>query len=204
MQDVTFIILGATGDLTKRKIIPAIYQLLKEKEVGKLSIVGVARRDLEMSSILSEAKKFIKRPNKAIWSKLEKASYYQQLDFYDEKHYDNFKKSLDNIEKKHKLPGNRLFYLATLPQHFDTISHNLAKTKIARESTKHLSRLVYEKPFGQDLKSAKKINKCLARVFKEDQVYRIDHYLGKELVGNIAMLRFTNRILEPLWNNKHV
>jgi glucose-6-phosphate 1-dehydrogenase len=204
MQDVNFIILGATGDLTKRKIIPAIYKLIKEKKVGKFSLIGVARRELNIKSILDEAKSFIKKPNKSVWSKIEKASYYHQLDFYKEEDYKKLSKLLRKIETKHKLSGNRLFYLATLPEHFDTITHHLAKTRIAKETKHEWSRLVYEKPFGSDLKSAKSINKCISRVFKEDQVYRIDHYLGKELVGNIAMLRFTNRVLEPLWNNSHV
>jgi glucose-6-phosphate 1-dehydrogenase len=204
MQDVTFIILGATGDLTKRKIIPAIYRLVKEKKVGKISLVGVARRNLEIKNILDEAKKFIKKPNKQIWSKLEKVSYYQQLDFYKTEDYQKLGEVLNNVEKKHKISRNRLFYFATLPQHFDKITHNLAKTKIAKETSQKWSRLVYEKPFGSDLKSAKKINKCISRVFKENQVYRIDHYLGKELVGNISMLRFTNRVLEPLWNSLHI
>ena len=204
MQDVTFVILGATGDLTKRKVIPAIYQLLKEKRIRKLSIIGAARRDLDIKSILTEARSFIKRVNNSIWSKIEKASYYHPLDFYNSEDYEKLKSLIDNLEKKHRLPGNRLFYLATLPEHFDTITDNLAKTKLAKESSGQWSRLVYEKPFGSDLSSARKINHGIGRVFRENQVYRIDHYLGKELVGNISMLRFTNRILEPLWNSLHI
>ncbi|MBS3139823.1 glucose-6-phosphate dehydrogenase [Candidatus Woesearchaeota archaeon] len=204
MEQVTFIILGATGDLTKRKIIPAIYRLLKNKKISRLALVGVARKDLNMDSILQEAQAFIGKVNKTIWNRLKSSSYYCQLDFYNNQEYQKLGELLQQIEKKHHLSGNRLFYLATLPEHFDTITENLFNTKIARETTGSWRRLVYEKPFGSDLASAKKINHCICRVFKENQIFRVDHYLGKELVGNISMLRFTNRVLEPLWNSLHV
>src|SRR3989338_3017342 len=204
MEQVTFIILGATGDLTKRKIIPAIYRLLKNKKISRLGLVGVARKDLNMDSILQEAQAFIGKVNKTIWNRLKSSSYYCQLDFYNNQEYQKLGELLQEIEKKHHLSGNRLFYLATLPEHFDTITENLFNTKIARETTGSWRRLVYEKPFGSDLASAKKINHCICRVFKENQIFRVDHYLGKELVGNISMLRFTNRVLEPLWNSLHV
>ena len=204
MEQVTFIILGATGDLTKRKIIPAIYRLLKNKKISRLALVGVARKDLNMDSILQEAQEFIGKVNKTIWNRLKSSSYYCQLDFYNNQEYQKLGELLQQIEKKHHLSGNRLFYLATLPEHFDTITENLFNTKIARETTGSWRRLVYEKPFGSDLASAKKINHCICRVFKENQIFRVDHYLGKELVGNISMLRFTNRVLEPLWNSLHV
>ena len=142
--------------------------------------------------------------NKTIWNRLKSSSYYCQLDFYNNQEYQKLGELLQQIEKKHHLSGNRLFYLATLPEHFDTITENLFNTKIARETTGSWRRLVYEKPFGSDLASAKKINHCICRVFKENQIFRVDHYLGKELVGNISMLRFTNRVLEPLWNSLHV
>jgi glucose-6-phosphate 1-dehydrogenase len=203
-MDVTFVLLGATGDLTKRKLIPAIYHLLANKAVDKVLLVGVARRKIAIQSILKEAKTFISKPNNNIWQKIVVSSYYQQLDFYDEEHYAALGRRLENLEAKHELSGNRLFYLATLPQHFDTITLNLSKTKIARQTSQNWSRLVYEKPFGNDLASARKINSCISRAFREDQVYRIDHYLGKELVGNIAILRFTNRVFEPLWNRHHL
>ena len=116
--------------------------------------------------------------------------------------YLKLKKLVKVVTKKHRLSGNKLFYLATLPEHFDTITSYLDKSHLAKG--KGWSKMVYEKPFGNDLESAKKINKCIARVFKEEQVFRIDHYLGKELVGNLAMLRFTNRVMEPLWNKEHI
>lgn len=204
MVDATFVILGATGDLTKRYILPAIYRLVKEKKIKKCCIIGVARRELKIEAILNESKSFVKKINKSTWSKIEKAAYYHQLNFYEIEDYKKLGQLLNIVEKKHHLSGNRLFYLATLPNHFDVITNYLAKTEIAKESDQKWSRLVYEKPFGEDLLSARKINACISRVFKENQVFRIDHYLGKELVGNITMLRFTNRIFEPLWNNNHI
>ncbi|MBS3115987.1 glucose-6-phosphate dehydrogenase [Candidatus Woesearchaeota archaeon] len=204
MPEITFIILGVTGDLAKRKIIPAIYKLIEENKIEKFALVGAARRELEMKEILKEAREFIKDVKENIWQRLENNAYYQQFDFYDCQHYRKLGKILRNLESKHQLPGHRLFYLATLPDHFNAITLNLAKTGIAKEQGKKWSRLVYEKPFGHDLPSARKINRGIARVFNENQVYRIDHYLGKELVGNIAILRFTNRVLEPLWDSSNI
>lgn len=203
-MDATFIILGATGDLNKRKLIPAIYRLIDHKTITKFAYIGLARSDVTSESILKDAKKFIPEKNTKTWKKLVSNTYYQILDFYDEKDYIRLNTLLEKVEKKHHLSGNRIFYLATLPDHFDTISKNLSKFGLARNNKTKWSRVVYEKPFGSDLASAKKINKCINRVFSEDQVYRIDHYLGKELVSNISFIRFTNRILEPLWNNRNV
>ena len=202
MVDCTIIIFGITGDLTKRKLIPAIYHLLKRKKVDKLALVGVARRQIKMNKLLNAAKPFIKNLDAKVFKKLQNAAYYRPFNFNDPQGYSNLKEELEKIERKHGLKGNRLFYFATLPHHFGFISHNLAKKGVTK--SKGWARLVYEKPFGHDLKSAKKMNKSILRAFKEKQVYRIDHYLGKEIVGNIALVRFTNRIFEPLWNNKHI
>lgn len=203
-NDVTFIILGATGDLTKRKLIPAIYNLVKNKKLKKFVLVGTARSNIQIKKILSESEKFIEKLDRKAWKKVINSSYYHIVDFYKQEDYKQLKKFVEEIEKKHKLSGNRLFYLATLPQHFETITFNLTKIKLAKKIGGKWVRIVYEKPFGEDLKSAKKINKSISKIFNEKQIYRIDHYLGKELVENISLVRFTNRILEPLWNNKHI
>lgn len=133
------------------------------------------------------------------------------MDFNDSAAYAKLSKLLKDIEKNNNLIGNRVFYFATMPHHFEVISRNFANHRIVPDKKKIKSfsdvpwhKLVYEKPFGYDLTSAKNINKYITQIFDEQQIYRIDHYLGKELVGNIAMIRFTNRVFEPLWNNEHI
>ncbi len=204
MSNVTFIIIGATGDLAKRYLFPAIYTLLKEKKVEKCAVIGLARRPMTAQELLAPSKEFIKDLDRRVWNQLEESTYYSALQFDQVADFQKLRITLQKIEQKHGLSGNRLFYLATLPLHFEDLTRNIAQSGITRPSKDAWSRLVYEKPFGEDLRSAKKINQCIARVFDEEQVYRIDHYLGKELVGNIALVRFTNRILEPLWNKEHI
>ena len=203
MDEITFVILGATGDLTTRKILPAIYHLVERKKITKFAIVGAARKRRKMSSILRESKKFVKKGKDSIWKKLAKHASYVQIDFYNEGHYENLRDELNHVEGKFKLPGKRIFYLATVSDHFKTITHHLEKYHCGNHK-RGWPRVVYEKPFGHDLKSAKALNKCISRLFHQEHIYRIDHYLGKELVENISIVRFTNRILEPLWNGKHV
>lgn len=196
--------MGATGDLAKLRLIPAVYNLLKLGTVSKLALVGVARSEVTIQSILDEARKNIKNIDETVWFKLCQSAYYQKLDFTNLEDFENLKKKIAEIEQKENLSGNRLFYLATLPEHFEAASTNLAKVGLVNSKDKNWERVLYEKPFGSDLASAIKINKAIDKVFDEKNVYRVDHYLGKELVGNIALLRFTNRILEPLWSNKHI
>jgi glucose-6-phosphate 1-dehydrogenase len=203
-KNFTFVIMGATGDLAKLKLIPAIYMLLKLNTVARLSLVGVARSDVTMQSILDEAKKSIKNLDEAVWDKLCQSAYYQRLDFDNLKDFESLRDKIKEIEQKENLSGNRLFYLATLPEHFEAATINLAKVGLVNCRDDKSERVLYEKPFGNSLRAAKKINKTIDKVFLEENVYRVDHYLGKELVGNIALLRFTNRILEPLWNNKNI
>jgi len=199
MNDVTFIILGATGDLTKKKLIPAIYNIVKNKKVDNYTVVGVARAPMLKCKILDGAKKYIKRADKKIFNEMESKCEYFQGDFYDDDRWQEFSTFLKEVEKKNNT-SKRIFYLATLPSHFEVIAKKLGKHKLVKSNSK----VIFEKPFGEDLKSAKSINRQLKKVFKEKQIYRIDHYLGKELVQNVSTLRFTNEILEPTWNNKHI
>lgn len=201
---IVFVILGITGDLTKTKLIPAIYNLLKINPLSQISILGVARSNVTIQSILDSARKNIKNLDEAIWKKLCALAYYEKLDFSNLEDFKNLKNKIIEIEKKNNLSGNRLFYLATLPEHFELITINLANVGLVNSKDNKWERVIYEKPFGDSLHLAKKINKVINQVFLEENVYRVDHYLGKELIGNIALLRFTNRVLEPLWNREHI
>jgi glucose-6-phosphate 1-dehydrogenase len=203
-KSFTFVIMGATGDLARLKLIPAIYKLLKLNTVSQVSLIGVARSNTSIQAILDEAKKGIKGIDEAVWNKLGEHAYYQRLDFDNRADFESLRDKIKEIEAKDSLSGNRLFYLATLPEHFESATRNLAAVGLVNPKDDKWERVLYEKPFGDSLHSAKQINKEIDRAFEEENVYRVDHYLGKELVGNIALLRFTNRILEPLWNNKHI
>ena len=203
-KSVTFVIMGATGDLTKLKLIPAIYSLLKLNVVSCISLIGVARSDVTIQSILDEAKKSIKDLDINVWNKLCKSAQYQRLDFNSLDDFCSLSNKIKETEKRENLSHNRIFYLATLPEHFKIATENLAKVGLGKNQKNGWEKILYEKPFGNDLYSAQDINKTIDKVFLEKNVYRVDHYLGKELVGNIALLRFTNRILEPLWNNKNI
>jgi len=205
MNNCTFVILGTTGDLTKRKLIPAIYHLIKNKKIKNFAFIGSAITNTTIEEILQKSQKFISKLDNKIWKNLIQASYYCQLDFHNSNKYQQLKELITMVEKKHNLAGNRIFYLATLPHHFEMITANLSKNKIVQKNKKiPWSRVVYEKPFGHDLQSARKINRCITQLFDESQIYRIDHFLWEELVGTIALVRFSNLFFEPLWNNKYI
>ena len=195
--------MGASGDLTKKKLVPALYNLIKNKKLKNFAVIGISRQDFTTKSLLTHFRKYVKNPDPKIWNDLQKKLYYLKADFNDDEKFKELKSLIESTERKHNLSGNRLFYLATLPEHFELIADQLNKFKLAPQN-KTWSRVVFEKPFGNDLTSAKRLNNSLKKVFKEDQIYRIDHYLGKELVQNISILRFTNTILEPLWNKNYI
>jgi glucose-6-phosphate 1-dehydrogenase len=189
----TIVIFGATGDLTKRKLIPALFNLHKQ---GKLNakIIAIGRKPLNDESIRSELKQFVKGD----WNTFKNLITYHQLEFHDSEAYDALKKKVASDQ-------NRLFYLATAPESFPIIIKQLNRTGIAvKNPKKGWHRVVFEKPFGHDLKSAKQLNKEITTIFNERQIYRIDHYLGKEFVQNILVLRFTNPIFERLWDADHI
>ncbi len=195
-EGVLFIIFGATGDLTRRKLLPGIYGLIRDKKIKNFHIIGLAREKVNYSQLVSRSKKFIKKPIPKTFNKLKNNFTYLQLDFFKPEDYVALKKII-NSKNKFK---NKIFHFATMSENFYSISENLKKNKIIDSNSK----VVFEKPFGHNLKSAKKINSCLQNIFREKQIYRIDHYLGKELVENISLIRFTNSFLEPLWNKNHI
>src|ERR1035437_9444739 len=149
-EDLTIIIMGATGDLTKLKLIPAIYNILKSKGVGKLAVVGVSFSKKTAEEVLMGSKPNIKDFDEHTWNELKSIFHYYSLDFNKPEDYQNLKLKIQEVETKEGLPGNRLFYLATLPEHFAAITENLGKNQLINQKDAW-QRVIYEKPFGHDL-----------------------------------------------------
>ena len=205
-----FVIFGAAGDLTKRKLVPALYNL---KAAGllphQLAIVGVARKEKSHEQFREEQSKdiheFATQPvDEALWAEVRPALYYQAGEFSDPQTYTKLKTVLDEAAKTHRTMGNVLFYLATPPEFFGEIVRRLGEAGLVQREPAGWRRVVIEKPFGRDLDSARQLNTELGRVLEESQIYRIDHYLGKETVQNILALRFANGLFEPIWNRDHI
>jgi glucose-6-phosphate 1-dehydrogenase len=207
------VIFGASGDLTKRKLLPALYHLQQSGLLPKdFAVVGVARRPLEQS-FAPDMKEGIVSGGGVDTSDPKLAPFvdriqYHQMNFDDASGYDGLKKLLADLDKKFDTKGNRLFYLATAPEYFSDIikylgDHCMAKPKDCGDG-KNWIRVIIEKPFGHDLESAKALNDEVNKVFDEDQIFRIDHYLGKETVQNILVFRFANGIFENVWNRNYI
>ncbi|MBN2221135.1 MAG: glucose-6-phosphate dehydrogenase [Vallitaleaceae bacterium] len=203
------IIFGGTGDLTKRKLIPALYNLLYEKLLPEhFFVVSVGRREKTYESYIQEAqegiKEFSRNPyEEELFEILKKKIYYYQLDFDATEDYLEFDNYICALENKHKTKGNRLFYLAVSPEYFGVIVEKLHEYGLASDNGS-FKRVVIEKPFGRDLESAKALSKHITHAFGEENIYRIDHYLGKEMLQNIMVVRFANAFFEPIWNNKYI
>ena len=207
MSDGVIVIFGASGDLAKRKIFPAIFQLLRQEKLKNIAIVGAAIDTISVDQMLDPAKEFIELFDDALWKQLKKRSFYQQLKFDSLDDFIALGNLANSLEKKFNFSGNRFFYMAAASQYFCSITDNIGRAKLALRKAKGQKpwhRIVYEKPFGHDLESAHQINECIAEWFDEHQIYRIDHYLTKELVSNITLVRFTNCVFEPLWNNRFI
>jgi glucose-6-phosphate 1-dehydrogenase len=206
----TVVIFGAGGDLTKRKLLPALYNLkangLLPREVA---IVGVARRPMTHEQFRQEQSKdiaeFATMPvEEKLWTELREALYYQAGEFSDAAVYTRLPTLLDEVAREHGTGGNVLFYLATPPNFFGEIVRRLGEAGLTREEHGAWRRVVIEKPFGRDLESARALNAEIGRTLAESQIYRIDHYLGKETVQNIMVFRFANGLFEPIWNRRYV
>ena len=205
------VIFGASGDLTKRKLLPALYHLQQSGFLPEdFAVVGVARRDLQATFGPDMQDGIIKGggvdPNEAKLAPFMERVQYFTMNFDDDGGYEGLKKKLAEIDEKYKTKGNRLFYLSVAPEYFSDIIGFLGKHGMNKpaESESHWVRVVIEKPFGHDLESARKLSDEVNKVFHEDQVFRIDHYLGKETVQNILVFRFANGIFEPIWNRNYI
>jgi glucose-6-phosphate 1-dehydrogenase len=206
------ILFGASGDLAKRKVLPAMYDLAQNSSLGaRYAILGFARTpmtDDSFRSSVGEAAKTISEVgpiDPAKWDSFASNLYYLSGDYANNVSYAELAKRLAEIDQEKQLGGNRLFYLSTPPEVYRDIVEHLGQAGLAHSSTPgSWVRIIIEKPFGRDLASARELNKIVLNVFEEKQVYRIDHYLGKDTVQNLLVLRFGNGIFEPLWNRNYV
>lgn len=207
------VIFGATGDLTARKLMPAIYSLFSQKILPEeFFVVGFARRPFtheEFRLLMREAlEKHSKKEIKPdLWEKISANLYYQQGLFEEEKPYLKLIELLSTFDKKMGACITRFFYLATPPQYYSNILLRLEKTGLAQgcgQGSNKWTRVLIEKPFGKDLETAKKLEEQLSLSFEEKQIYRIDHYLAKETVQNILALRFANHLFKNIWNREHI
>lgn len=209
-QPCTLVIFGATGDLTHRKLIPALYNLAADGELPPgLSVVGFARREKDdqlFRKELGEAVHQFSRQTvqEELWQSFSESIYYHRSEFADDEGYEGLAKRLAEIDKERGTQGNRLFYLAAGPEQFEVILEKLRTHGLNRAPEGSWSRIVVEKPFGIDLASARKLNENVAGAFAERDTFRIDHYLGKETAQNIMVLRFANGIFEPLWDSRNI
>jgi glucose-6-phosphate 1-dehydrogenase len=206
------VLFGATGDLAHRKVLPAIYQLWRTNLLPhEFVLLAVGRRPYDDDSFRVEIRTALETFSRVLplddeaWTTFAQCIFYERLDFDDPAGFDGLATRLATIDAEHGTRGNHLFYLATQPSQFSEIVAQLGRVGLDHE--RHDAgwrRVVIEKPFGHDLDSAKRLNREVGKVFRESQVYRIDHYLGKETVRNLLVFRFGNGIFEPLWNRRYV
>src|SRR5581483_5370448 len=200
------VVFGAAGDLTKRKLVPALFNLAKDKLLpGNFAIVGVSVDELSGDAFRQQVTQFVDKEDHGDTLRwFCERLYYERGDFGDENTYTGLNKRLNELDSRYGTEGNYLFYLATAPKFFAQIVEQLGRHALAREQNGYWRRVIIEKPFGHDLESAKTLNAQIRAVLAEDQIYRIDHYLGKETVQNLLVFRFSNSIFEPLWNDHYI
>ncbi len=214
VEPCILVIFGATGDLTARKLLPAIYNLVREGQLSpQFACVGFARRDKTHEQFREEMKQAInsfsrvKPIDEGLWKNFQQHIFYHRSEFHEDEGYKSLQAFLSELDAKLGTKGNRVFYLSTQPSFFPLICEKLHTNELIYDSAKvtdKWSKIIIEKPFGHDLASAQALQKELLRFLKEEQIYRIDHYLGKETVQNILVFRFANQIFESIWNNRYI
>ncbi|GGC98685.1 glucose-6-phosphate dehydrogenase [Enterococcus wangshanyuanii] len=200
-----FTIFGGTGDLAKRKLYPSLFRLYRKGNLAEhFAVIGTARREWTDEHYREIVRETIKDLNPTAEEAQAFSShfYYQSHNVNDSEHYDTLKKLSDTLNEKYDLGGNHIYYLAMAPQFFGTIVQHLKSQEILTE--KGFDRLIIEKPFGSDYESAYQLNEEIRAVFPEKDIFRIDHYLGKEMIQNISAIRFANNIFESQWNNRYI
>ena len=199
------VIFGASGDLTKRKLIPALVNLQRKGQLPEEFIcVGISRKELSHTQFREDISAFISKEDRGIWDSLSKKMFYMAGSAENEDTYKKLNLLLEKFDRENQTQGNRLYYLATPPSSFSIIIKQLHDNHLVIQSPKNWSRVIIEKPFGFDLASAIDLQKEISRYLEDNQLYRIDHYLGKEVIHDLLTLRFTNPVMENLWNNQHI
>ncbi|HUF52699.1 MAG TPA: glucose-6-phosphate dehydrogenase [Dehalococcoidia bacterium] len=211
LEPCCLVIFGASGDLTARMLLPALYNLALDRRLPpRFAMVGFARTEWTDEEFRDHARKAVEEHSRRkvdpdVWSTFASALHYMHGGYNDPTSHDRLSEKLEAVQEAHNTGGNHLFYLAVPPTAFDDIVAQLGRGPYGRSREgAGWSRVIVEKPFGTDLKSARDLNHLLHSVFHEDDVYRIDHYLGKETVQNILVFRFANGIFEPIWNRRYV
>jgi glucose-6-phosphate 1-dehydrogenase len=204
----SLVIYGASGDLTHRKLVPALFDLYEKHMLpASFCLVGISRSKMSDEEFKAKLKESLKKSepqlSDQLWDSFSQNFHYLAGGYDDPKVYQTLSETLDRFDKEKGTSGNRIFYLSTPPNVFEPIITNLGAVGLSSEQGGY-SRVVIEKPFGHDLASAQALNKHVKEVFREHQIYRIDHYLGKETVQNLLVMRFANSIFEPIWDRRHV
>ena len=200
------VIFGASGDLTQRKLFPALYALaVRDMLPERFAVLGTARSPMASEEFRKSMEEAVRKHardefRQDVWDDLAAVTYYVPMEFDDDHGEDRVVEKLNEIDRDHGTEGNRLHYLAVPPDAIATLVQEIGE----RRGDDGWTRLIVEKPFGRDLDSARKLNREIARFFREDEVFRIDHYLGKETVQNMLALRFANGIFEPIWNRQFI
>jgi len=209
-QPCSVVIFGATGDLTHRKLLPALYNLAADGELPPaVAVIGFARREKNDDDFRKEMEEAVRKFSRQtvrdeIWKTFGQSIFYHQSDFSDEAGFKSLAERLNKIDKERGTRGNRLFYFAVGPDQFEPILKHLKTAGLNKAPEGSWARVIIEKPFGSDLASARELNRVVSNSFSEEQTYRIDHFLGKETAQNILVLRFANAIFEPLWNTRYI
>ena len=212
-EPCAMVIFGASGDLTERKLIPALYYLFRNGMLPDgFSVVGCARSSFSNEEFRGKLRDAVKKylhistEDEPYLDKFQQGLSYISGNFGEAPAYGELAKALDALDEERGTGGNRLFYMSTPPSFFPPIVRNLGESGLAKPKFpgKSWTRVVIEKPFGHDLPSARELNRLVTSVFNEDQIYRIDHYLGKETVQNLMVFRFANGVFEPVWNRRYI
>jgi len=201
------VVFGATGDLTMRKLVPALYNLEKAHLLPReFAVLGVAIDELSLDDFRKKATRFLQAEDHGseAWDRFQQSLHYLRGDFGDPATYAKLAETLTAIDQQYGTGQNYLFYMATAPKFFCEIVRQLGRSGLSKQENGRWRRVVIEKPFGQDLESALALNQNIKAVLSENQIYRIDHYLGKETVQNIMVFRFGNGIFEPIWNRRYI